>query len=82
MVQWLGLRAFTGEGPGFNPGRESKIPQARVAKSKNTLLLKKKKKMLSPSSEYSMSYGFFAVLMAKSTYHHDKYKIKKKLEIL
>ena len=79
MVQWLGLRAFTGKGPGFNPGRETKIPQARVAKSKNTLLLKK---TLSPSSEYSMSYGLFAVLMSKSTYHLDKYKIKKKLEIL
>ena len=71
--------SFHCRGPGFNPGRETKIPQARVAKNRNTLLLKK---VLSPSSEHSMSYGLFAILMWKSTYHHDKSKIKKKLEIL
>ena len=27
-VQWLGLRAFTAEGPGSIPGRGTKIPQA------------------------------------------------------
>ena len=73
--------SFHCRGPRFNPGRETKIPQARVAKNKNTLLLKKEK-LCQPSSEHSMSYGLFAVLMSKSTCHHDKYKIKKKLEIL
>ena len=28
MVQWLGLCAFTAEGPGSIPGRGTKIPQA------------------------------------------------------
>ena len=28
-VQWLGLRAFTVEGPGSIPGQETKIPQAK-----------------------------------------------------
>ena len=28
MVQWLGLRALTAEGPGSIPGRGTKIPQA------------------------------------------------------
>ena len=28
MVQWLGLRAFTAEGPGSVPGQGTKIPQA------------------------------------------------------
>ena len=27
-VQWLGLCAFTAEGPGFIPGQGTKIPQA------------------------------------------------------
>ena len=27
MVQWLGLRALTAEGPGLIPGRGTKIPQ-------------------------------------------------------
>ena len=33
--------SFHCRGPGFNPGGETKIPQARVAKNRNTLLLKK-----------------------------------------
>ena len=28
VVQWLGLRAVTAEGPGSIPGRGAKIPQA------------------------------------------------------
>ena len=28
VVQWVGLRAFTAEGAGSNPGQETKIPQA------------------------------------------------------
>ena len=28
MVQWLGLQAFTAEGPGSIPGQGTKIPQA------------------------------------------------------
>ena len=28
VVQWLGLHAFTAEGPGSIPGRETKILQA------------------------------------------------------
>ena len=38
-VQWLGLRAFTAEGPGSIPGRETKIPQAvRHGQKKKKLL--------------------------------------------
>ena len=28
MIQWLGFRTFTAEGPGSIPGRGTKIPQA------------------------------------------------------
>ena len=37
MVQWLGLRAFTAEGPGLTPSQGTKIPQDvwRSQKKKN-----------------------------------------------
>ena len=40
VVQCLGLRAFTAEGPGLIPGRGTKIPQAAQRGQKK----KKKKK--------------------------------------
>ena len=44
MVQWVGLRAFTAEGLGWVPGRETKIPRGVTKK------LKKKKKVPTRSS--------------------------------
>ena len=43
-VQWLGLRAFTDEGTGSNPGLENKIPQASLQDQK------KKKKCIEVKS--------------------------------
>ena len=44
MVQWLGLHAFTAEGPGSIPGGGTKIPQAsrriqKKIKIKNKILI-------------------------------------------
>ena len=41
MIQWLGLGAFTAEGPGSIPGQGTKIPQAtwRGQKKKRQTLL-------------------------------------------
>ena len=36
MVQWLGLRAFTAEGPGSIPGWGTKILQAATAAQKKS----------------------------------------------
>ena len=47
MVQWLGLRAFTPEGPGLIPGRGTKIPQATQHGQKEKK--KRKKEEESPS---------------------------------
>ena len=41
VVQWLGLIAFTAEGPGSFPGRGTKIPQAAQCGQKNKNLKNK-----------------------------------------
>ena len=37
VVQWLGLCAFTAEGPGSIPGQGTKIPQATANNNKKML---------------------------------------------
>ena len=54
MIQWLGLGAFTAEGPGSIPGQGTKIPQATWRGQK-----KKKWALKSDRSEhnaYSTTY--------------------------
>ena len=43
MVQWLGLSAFTAEGPGSIPGPGTKIPQAAWRGQEKTQKTNKKK---------------------------------------
>ena len=51
MVQWLGLHAFTAEGPGSIPGEGTKIPQAAWLRQKN--------------KQKTMRYHYTPIKMAK-----------------
>ena len=53
MVQWLGLHAFTAEGPGSIPGQGTKIPQA-VSRGQK----KKKKSRFYPERYGQLSAAF------------------------
>ena len=52
VVQWLGFHAFTAEGPGSNPGRETKILQVVWCRER-------KKERKGEKKECSLSILFF-----------------------
>ena len=67
-VQWLGLCAFTAEGPGSTPGQGTKIPQA-VGCSQTNKQINKKPKMTECHCLQALSTELGSIMPHTHTHH-------------